>query len=127
MRYLTYEEYTSIGGLLEKNDFEHVIDRTCGIVDLYTQARLKDASVIPDRVLSCIRDLCEYLVANKASGTNGTVASRTQSAGGVSESESYTSKTADEFNAEMLCIIYDYLITETDDYGTPLLYRGCRA
>ena len=31
---------------------------------------------------------------------------------------------ADVANAEMLDIVYDYLSTETDDNGTPLMYRG---
>ena len=52
------------------------------------------------------------------------VTSKSQSAGGVSESESYATKTTDEINFEMLNIVYDYLATEKDDYGTPLLYRG---
>ena len=52
------------------------------------------------------------------------VTSKSQSAGGVSESESYATKTTDEINAEMLCIVYDYLATEKDGCGTPLMYRG---
>ena len=69
-----------------------------------------------------MRDLVEYL-ANNVSGIKA-VTSKSQSAGGVSESESYATKTDDEINAEMLNIVYDYLATETDDNGTPLMYRG---
>jgi hypothetical protein len=64
----------------------------------------------------------EYLGNNVSSGKS--VTSKSQSAGGVSESESYSNKTSDEINAEMLCIVYDYLISEKDDNGTPLMYRG---
>ena len=42
----------------------------------------------------------------------------------MSESESYDTKTTDEINAEMLNIVYDYLASEADDRGTPLMYRG---
>jgi hypothetical protein len=71
-----------------------------------------------------VRDLVEYLASNVSSGKS--VASKSQSAGGVSESESYATKSTDEINAEMLCIVYDYLATEKDDCGTPLMYRGAR-
>jgi hypothetical protein len=73
-------------------------------------------------VKACVRDLVEYIANNVSSGK--AVASKSQSAGGVSESESYATKTTDEINAEMLCIVYDYLIGEKDDNGTPLMYRG---
>ena len=64
----------------------------------------------------------EYL-ANNVSGVKA-VTSKSQSAGGVSESESYATKTDDDVNSEMLNIVYDYLETEKDDHGTPLMYRG---
>ena len=54
------------------------------------------------------------------------VSSRSQSAGGVSESESYVTKTDVELQADIDNMISDYLMAETDDNGTPLLYRGCR-
>ena len=69
-----------------------------------------------------MRDLVEYLENNVSNGK--TVTGKSQSAGGVSESESYATKTTDEINAETLCIVYDYLATEKDDNGTPLMYRG---
>ena len=69
-----------------------------------------------------MRDLVEYL-ANNVSVVKA-VTSKSQSAGGVSESESYATKTDDDVNSEMLNIVYDYLATEKDDNGTPLMYRG---
>jgi hypothetical protein len=42
----------------------------------------------------------------------------------VSESESYSTKTTDDINDEMFNIVCDYLATEKDDCGTPLMYRG---
>ena len=122
MQYLTYEEYTSIGGTLDSTAFARYIDRACGFVDLHTQSRLQSVLEVSQRAKACVRDLVEYLAANVSSGK--LVTSKSQSAGGVSESESYATKTTDEINAEMLCIVYDYLISETDDNGTPLMYRG---
>lgn len=122
MQYLTYEEYTEIGGTLDLTAFKRNIDRACGFVDLHTKSRLQSVLEVSQRVKACVRDLVEYL-ANNVSGAKA-VTSKSQSAGGVSESESYATKTDDEINAEMLCIVYDYLATEKDDNGTPLMYRG---
>ena len=122
MQYLTYEEYTEIGGTLDLTAFNRNIDRTCGFIDLHTQSRLQSVSEVSQRAKACVRDLVEYLANNVSSGK--AVTSKSQSAGGVSESEGYANKTTDETNAEMLCIVYDYLATEKDDCGAPLMYRG---
>lgn len=123
MQYLTYEEYVEVGGALDSTAFKRNIDRACGVVDLYTQSRLQNVSEVSQKTKACVRDLVEYICANVSEGK--TIASKSQSAGGVSESESYVNKSTDEINAEMLNIVYDYLAMETDDNGTPLMYRGC--
>jgi hypothetical protein len=123
VQYLTYEEYKEIGGgALDLATFSRNIDRACGFVDLHTQKRLQGVTEVSQRVMACVRDLVEYLANNSV--FEKTITSKSQSAGGVSESESYVAKTQDEANAEMLNIVYDYLATETDDCGTPLMYRG---
>ena len=122
MRYITYDEYTSIGGVLDLTAFQRYIDRACGFIDLNTQNRLQSVLKVSQRVKACVRDCVEYLASNVSNGK--TVTSKSQSAGGVSESESYATKTFDEMNAEMFNIVYDYLATENDDCGTPLMYRG---
>lgn len=122
MTYLTYEEYTKIGGTLDETAFIRSIDRACGFIDRFTFNRLHEMKEISSRVKGCVRDLVEY-VSNNISRSK-VISSKSQSAGGVAESESYSVKTTDEINAEMLCIVYDYLICEKDDYGTPLMYRG---
>lgn len=144
MKYLTYEEYTNIGGTLEKAAFNRVIDRACGVVDYYTQKRVRNISegatqigdelyvfgssldgTVIDRVRACIRDLCDYL-ASVMQPTGGNLSSKTQTAGGVSESETYAAKTTEQVGADMRYIVFDYLVSETDNDGTPLLYRGCK-
>jgi hypothetical protein len=122
MQYLTYEEYNKIGGTLDLTAFSRYIDRACGFVRNETFCRIEKMRDVPGAVRACVRDLVEYLAANTASGK--IVTSKSQSAGGVSESESYESKTADEMNCEMQNIVYDYLASVTDDYYTPLMYRG---
>lgn len=122
MQYLTYEEYINIGGTLDLTAFHRNIDRACAIVDSHTQNRLQGVLEASTKVKACVRDLAEYLASNVSSGK--AVTSKSQSAGGVSESESYATKTTDDINGEMLNIVYDYLATEKDDCGTPLMYRG---
>ena len=122
MTYLTYEEYTEIGGTLDLTAFNRNIDRACGIIDNATHNRIEYMADVPQRVKVLCRDLVEYLARNDT--TEIAVTSRSQSAGGVSESESYATKTADDVYGDIQNMIYDYLLNVTDDKGTPLLYRG---
>lgn len=123
MIYLTYEEYSNIGGICDLTAFNRNIDRACGIIDNATHNRVDCMADIPQRVKVLCRDLVEYLARNDT--TEIAVTSRSQSAGGVSESESYATKTADDVYGDIQNMIYDYLLNVTDDNGMPLLYRGC--
>lgn len=124
MTYLTYEEYSnSLGGALDLTAFNRYIDRACGIIDNATHNRIECMSEVPQRAKALCRDLVEYLARNDT--TEIAVTSRSQSAGGVSESESYVTKTDVELQADIDNMITDYLLNVTDDNGTPLLYRGC--
>lgn len=121
MIYLTYAEYKEIGGTLEEAAFIRNIDRACGIIDNATHNRIECMAEVPQRAKALCRDLVEYLVEN-----NGIkiVTSKSQSAGGVSESESYATKTADDIYGDIQNMLYDYLLNVADDKGIPLLYRG---
>ena len=122
MIYLTYEEYLNIGGICDLTAFNRNIDRACGIIDNATHNRIEYMDDVPQRAKSLCRDLVEYLVENNG---DKIVTSKSQSAGGVSESESYATKTADDVYSDIQNMIYDYLLNVTDDNGTSLLYRGC--
>ena len=122
MQYLTYEEYTEIGGTLDLTAFNRNIDRACGVVDTETRNRMENMKEMPRQVKACCRDLTEYLHNNPTLAKS--VSSKSQSAGGVSESESYSEKTAEDMFGDIMNILYDYLGSLTDDNGTPLLYRG---
>ena len=121
MIYLTYTEYKEIGGSIDETAFNRNIDRTCGIIDNATHNRIEGMTEVPQKAKALCRDLVEYLVENNG---DKIVTSKSQSAGGVSESESYATKTADDVYGDIQNIIYDYLGNEKDDKGTPLLYRG---
>lgn len=121
MRYMTYDEYADIGGALDFASFDRVVDRACGVVDAYTFGRVRNIANVPFAVKCCIRDLCECMAEER----RGQVASKSQSAGGVSESVTYVTVSRDDANAEIRDIVLDWLMSADDDKGTPLLYRGC--
>lgn len=123
MTYLTYEEYSNMGGVLDITAFNRNIDRVCAIIDRATHKRIGCMNTIPQSVKALCCDLVEHILTN--STNEKLVTSRSQSAGGVSESESYEVKSREEIQADIDNIIADYLTAETDDNGTPLLYRGC--
>ena len=122
MIYLTYDEYSTMGGICDLTAFNRNIDRACGIIDNATHNRIECMADVPQRAKALCRDLVEYLVENNG---DKIVTSKSQSAGGVSESESYATKTADDVYGDIQNMVYDYLLNVTDDNGTPLLYRGC--
>ena len=122
MIYLTYDEYSAMGGICDLTAFNRNIDRACGVIDNATHNRIDCMAEVPQRAKALCRDLVEYLVENNG---DKIVTSKSQSAGGVSESESYATKTADDVYGDIQNMIYDYLMNVTDDKGTPLLYRGC--
>lgn len=123
MTYLTYEEYSNMGGVLDLTAFIRNIDRACGVIDNATHRRIECMAEVPQKAKALCRDLVEYLA--RYSTSDMVVSSRSQSAGGVSESESYVTKTDTELQSDIDNMIADYLMAETDDNGTPLLYRGC--
>ncbi len=123
MQYLTYSEFSQMGGVCDLTAFERYIDRACGIIDVATHNRIEAMESVPRQVKAACRDLIEYL-ANNADTSEKTVASRSQSAGSVSESESYTVKSVDEMRNDVDDLLFDYLGSVTDNNGTPLLYRG---
>ena len=121
MIYLTYEQYTDIGGVLEMTAFSRNIDRVCGIIDNATYGRLEKMTEIPRQVRACCRELVEYMAKND---DQGNVSSQSQSAGGVSESVTYENKSTEDIENECANIIFDFLGNVKTDNGIPLLYRG---
>ena len=122
MTYLTYDEYVGIGGTLDLTAFNRNIDRACGVVDNATHNRVECMAEVPQRAKALCRDLVEYL-ANDF-GSSRQISNHSQSAGGVSESESFVIRSAEERAGEIGDMVKDYLLNEVDDNGTPLLYRG---
>ena len=124
MQYLKdHQEYLALGGVCDATAFNRNIDRACGIIDNATHNRIECMAEVPQRAKALCRDLVEYL-ANDF-GSSKQVSSHSQSAGGVSESESFVIRSIEERAGEIDDMVKDYLLNEVDDNGTPLLYRGC--
>jgi hypothetical protein len=121
MIYLTYEEYKEIGGVLDLTAFKRNIERACAMIDIRTQSRLEKLGNIPQIVKIVCGDLVEYIATNTVD--KSTVTSRSQSAGGVSESESYAIKTAEDYANDLDKIFEPLALVKTRN-GISILYRG---
>ena len=120
MIYLTYAEYKEIGGTLDETAFNRNIDRACVMIDVRTQSRLECFEEIPQSVKVVCTDLVEYISTNTVEKA---VTSRSQSAGGVSESESYATKTAEDYSADLDRIFEPLQVVKTKN-GISILYKG---
>ena len=121
MTYLTYTEYKEIGGTLEETAFIRNIDRACAMIDIRTQSRLEVFEIIPQIVKIVCADLVGYIATNSVE--KPIVTSKSQSAGGVSESESYATKTAEDYSADLDRIFEPLAVVKTKN-GISVLYRG---
>ena len=121
MQYLTYEEYTEMGGTLDLTAFNRNIDRACAMIDIRTQSRLEAFETIPKIVKVVCADLVGFIASNTVE--KPTISSKSQSAGGVSESESYVVKTADDYSADIEKIFEPLAIVKTAN-NINILYRG---
>ena len=120
MLYLTYDEYIEIGGTLDDTAFNRNIDRACSMIDIRSHSRLKDFEEIPRIVKVVCADLLDYISNNTV---DKSVTSRSQSAGAVSESESYAVKSIDDYWTD-LERIFEPLDTVKTKNGISITYRG---
>lgn len=121
MQYLSYEEYSSLGGELSLAAFDRNIGRACAMIDNRTQSRLECFEEIPQIVKVVCADLVEYISTNTVD--KPIVTSKSQSAGGVSESESYAVKTVDDYSADLDHIFAPLTLVKTKN-GISITYRG---
>ena len=122
MKYIDFEEYTELGGVLDAAAFGRSIDRACGIIDNATKKRIEQMPQVPEQVKLCCRDLVEY-VSEEYKNPNK-IASASQSVLGASESISYVQRAKEDIAQDIDNILCDYLLSLEDGKGTPVLYRG---
>lgn len=135
--YLTYDEYTEMGGTLDEATFKDLEFEARSYVDWYTFSRLKNENIIPLQVKECMYYLIR-LIFNKMNTLNTlpTTDSETSTTGGsdiLSQSNDGVSITYNKLSSkEMLSSLKDeiadsinrYLQGVTNSLGKKLLYRG---
>ena len=123
-QYLTYGEYQTYGGTLSPADFMQAEYDARKRVDRLTDMRVRDMAVIPEDVKRCMMNLITIGTAAGATAqiSNPTVTSFNND--GYSESYGHAMSAEDAEKAMTREITTD-LYGVVNDYGVPLLYRGC--
>ena len=136
-RYLTYDEYTDVGGSLDETEFNYYAYEAESYIDWYTFNRLHNMTEIPDAVKRCevylIRLIQERLAAlgistvdGNGNADNSLKSILSQSNDGVSVS--YNSLGARDaisgLSNEIKQTIDRFLAGVTNELGRKLLYRG---
>lgn len=134
--YLTYEEYTNMGGTLDSTAFVNYEAESEMWVNWYTFNRLKTLQTFPDELKKCIFRLIDLAKAhadliNGVSNSNGTAGIASQSNDGVSisyntisASEAFASLNNTSKGNVIESTIRLYLNGVKDAQGRNALYRG---
>ena len=131
--YLTYEEYTSMGGTLTETQFDDYEFSAENEVNWYTFNRLSKVTEYPEALKRCMFQLIKILQAVDVVGTQAVIdpstankAVTSQSNDGVSISYNVTSASdiVSQSQTNIKNCINKYLQGVTDSLGRNLLYRG---
>lgn len=137
-RYLTYDEYTEVGGTLDETEFDYYAYEAESYIDWYTFNRLHNTTEIPDAVKRCevylIKVLQERLTAlgissigaDDSGNGGGAKSIMSQSNDGVSVSYNALSArdAVSSLDNEVKQTINRFLQGVTNELGRKLLYRG---
>jgi len=134
MAYLTYAEYTTMGGTVSEASFDDLEFESEALVNWYTFNRLKQDTQFPEE----LKRLMKYLVdtayqkaqisnpsSTLNSGTSGTaVVSQSNDGVSVSYNVLSASEMLKSVSSESDIAIKRYLQGVTNEAGKKLLYRG---
>ena len=136
-RYLTYDEYTDVGGTLDETEFNYLAYEAESYIDWYTFNRLHNTTEIPDAVKRCevylIKLIQERLTAlgisaSDSSGTSTDALKNILSRSNDGVSVSYNSLGAKDaisgLSSEIQQTIQRFLQGVTNELGRKLLYKG---
>ena len=120
--YLSFSDYETMGGKAEDIAFNRLSYRAEKMIDRYTQCRVRRMADTPEAVKRCVAELVDLFLANPMDESVKPALTGFSNDG---YSESYSAPVAaEDLNRAYLRVIVTYLSGETDDNGTPLLYRG---
>lgn len=114
--YLTYSDYTNMGGTLTEAAYTRLEYRARSLIDAHTFGRVKALTPTPESVKMLTFEL---VALGDQDDHGGQVASISND--GYSESYAAT-----DGATKSESLIRSYLAGETDGKGVPLLYRGVR-
>lgn len=125
-QYLTYSEYTALGGTLSEPSFNLLEFEARQIIDKYTFGRLKELITQNQEVKLCVYKLIGIVNAyttldNQKHG----IASETIDGYSISYSSMDTAF-IEAKNTELGNVVRDYLVDCKLDDGTPYLYCGAK-
>ena len=135
MQYLTYDEYKSWGlpdgteppeGILDAPSFAVAEFRARKTIDYWTDGRVQKMGTVPEAVKHC---MVAMIKLDSKYGAEAQIESPLLSSfNNDGYSESYGSASDQKAAADKAVAdsIRQWLYGETDDEGTPLLYRGLR-
>lgn len=119
--YLTHQEYQDMGGTLDSAAFFRWEYSARALVDQHTFKRVSRMATTPESVKRLMVELIG--MAERQGKEQETPSVTSFSTDGYSESYAKPMTAIEAANA-MTALIVQYLSGETDDNGTPLLYRG---
>lgn len=130
--YLTYTEYTEMGGTLDEPTFNNLEFEAEALVNWYTFNRLKNDVQIPSEVkrlikylISLIQDENEGLSGSTGGGvTSGPVASQSNDGVSVSYAVLSAAERMQALKVQEESTIKKYLQGVMNEAGRKLLYRG---
>ncbi len=120
--YLTYEEYAQLGGTLAAPDFTLAEFKARKRIDGLTLSRVQNMQAVPQAVKMCCMAIIAVESKSGFEAQAATPAVASFNTDGYSQTFSHIS--TEETEAGLNNIVRTYLCGETDDNGTPLLYRG---
>lgn len=112
-QYLSYIEYTALGGLLTESAFKLLEYEARKKVNKYTSGRLVELTEQKDDVKLCINKLIGVLNTNNTTIKGESV-----------DGYSYTMMSKKELESAIYSIIKDYLAEDETKGGIPYLYVG---
>ena len=129
-KYLTYEDYVSLGGGLEQSEFNSLEFKAETKVNWYTFNRLENDTTFDDKVPLCVFEIIKLLnqndLAMKGLNADGSVSILRQSNDGVTTD--YNNLSPSEFTERVDKMIEDvilqYLQKVRNEAGKLVLYRG---
>lgn len=125
-QYLTYAEYHSYGGTTSETAFPMLEFRARKRIDRLTASRVQNMVTVPEAVKLCMMSLIgiDSKAGAEAQVDNPVVTSFNTDGYSESYGKALSVEDADK---TMSASIRSMLWGETDDNGTPLLYRGLDA